>query len=213
MSPENIDTLPRSLRLFPLAGALLLPRGTLPLHIFEPRYLAMFRDAEADDRLIGMVQPLEDAARPALFTIGCAGRIASETMTPDGRRFVTLAGICRFDIVDELPLDDSGYRRANVRFDRFVDDLSEEDPNLDSPALFAALRAYFRARAFAADWQALEKLPGAVVVNLVSMMCPFEPREKQALLEARSLVDRARVLTTLLDLDATSRGPAASTLQ
>ena len=214
MTIVHADTLPRTLRLFPLAGALLLPHGNLPLHIFEPRYVAMFQDAESDDGLIGMVQPMDDGPNPKIFRVGCVGRIANETEAPDGRRFVTLNGVCRFDIVDELPLDGAGYRRASVRFDRFADDLEEEDPAaLDAPDLLASLRTYFRSHAYSTDWDGLEKLPAPVVVNLLSMMCPFAPREKQALLEAPSLRERASILNALLDLDAKSGGKSAGTLQ
>jgi Lon protease-like protein len=203
----------RTLPLFPLAGALLLPRGSLPLHIFEPRYLAMVEDAMKGDRLIGMVQPRGDHEPPPLYAVGCAGRITAHTQAPDGRRFITLTGLSRFTIAGERE-GARGYRRADVAWDRFGEDLHEDaTETVDDQALLASLRSYFTAHCFDTDWKALNDLPVAALVNLLAMMCPFEPREKQALLEAQTLVERARVLRALLDLDAASTVTAGNRLQ
>ena len=202
-----------SLPLFPLAGALLLPRGSLPLHIFEPRYLAMVDDAMAGNRMIGMVQPRTEEEPPTLYAVGCAGHIVAHTAAPDGRRFITLTGISRFHIVGELGLY-RGYRRADVRWDRFATDLDEESADaLQDRSLLDALRGYFASHAYNADWTALSDLPAPALVNLLAMMCPFEAPEKQALLEAPTLLDRARVLTTLLALDSGSTVAAGTRVQ
>ena len=209
---ENLAVV-RTLPLFPLAGALLLPRGSLPLHIFEPRYLAMVDDAMRGDKLIGMVQPRSESEPPTLYTIGCAGRITAHTEAPDGRRFITLTGLSRFTIAEELDVQ-RGYRRADVRWDRFGDDLIEDvADSIDDQALLGSLRAYFSAHSFDTDWKALQDLPVSALVNLLAMMCPFEPREKQALLEAQTLEERARVLRALLDLDAASTVTVGNRLQ
>lgn len=202
-----------SLPLFPLAGALLLPRGSLPLHIFEPRYLAMVEDAMLGNRMIGMVQPRTEAEPPLLYSVGCAGVITAHTQSPDGRKFITLTGVSRFVIANELPVV-RGYRRAEVRWERFAADLQEDDgaPAHD-PALLGSLRAYFAQHAYNADWDALAEMPMAALVNLLAMMCPFEPREKQALLEADTLGERAQVLHALLALDSAATVPPGVRVQ
>lgn len=205
----NIGSLP----LFPLAGALLLPRGSLPLHIFELRYLAMVEDTMLGNRMIGMVQPRNEAEPPLLYSVGCAGHITAHTQSPDGRKFITLTGVSRFAIGKELaPL--RGYRRAEVRWDRFADDLQEENTeSVQDQGLLASLRKYFAVHAYNADWDALSDMPAAALVNLLAMMCPFEPREKQALLEAGTLVERAHVLNALLTLESASTVPTGTRVQ
>ena len=199
----GFDQLPRTIPLFPLAGVLLLPRGNLPLRMFEPRYLAMVGDVMERDRLIGMVQPAdpEDQARaPVTYKAGCAGRITSHKETPEGHLLISLTGVCRFSIVDELS-PNKGYRRALVSYARFRRDLDPDNAELvDRGSLFAALREYFSVHGMDTDWGALERFPEEALVTSLAMMCPFEPREKQALLEAGTLQDRLAVLTTLLEL-------------
>jgi Lon protease-like protein len=201
----GFDVLPRTIPLFPLAGALLLPRGNLPLRIFEPRYLAMIRDVADRDRLIGMVQPTDPddgTSAPVTYRAGCAGQITADEETRDGHRLITLTGVCRFSIVDELPLRD-GYRRALVSYARYRGDLDPDDSEpLDRTGLLTALRGYFDVHDMATDWGALEQFPGEALITSLAMMCPFEPREKQALLEASTLRERAQVLTTLLALSS-----------
>ncbi|MBT3395581.1 MAG: peptidase S16 [Alphaproteobacteria bacterium] len=205
----GFDELSRTIPLFPLTGMLLLPRGNLPLRIFEPRYLAMISDAMDGDRLIGMVQPadanedmLDGSKAPATYRAGCVGRIMMHEAGDDGTQHITLTGICRFSIVDELPVK-RGYRRALVSYARYRRDLEPEDSGpVDRGGLFDALRGYFEVHDFGTEWDALEKFPGEALVTSLAMMCPFEPREKQALLEAGTLAERAKVLTTLLELSS-----------
>ena len=200
--------LPDTLPVFPLTGVLLLPRGRLPLNIFEPRYLAMTRDALAAERLIGMVQPANPPIRetnPAIYPIGCAGRITSFSETDDGRFLITLTGVSRFRIREELPLL-SGYRRAVADWGDFAADLAPDEARFDRARLVRALKAFFAQRRVEADWSAVEQAPAEHLVTSIAMMCPFAPNEKQALLEARDLGERARLLTALVEMNA--GGPA-----
>ena len=205
--------LPDILPIFPLTGVLLLPRGLLPLNIFEPRYLAMFRDAMKGERLIGMVQPSHPPVRemnPAVYPLGCAGRITSFSETEDGRFLVALTGVSRFQITEELPLL-SGYRRVVPAWDDFADDLIPDAAGFDRPRLAQGLRAFFDQRQVQADWDAIDRAPGEHLVTSIAMMCPFAPNEKQALLEAKTLAERARLLTALIEMSVgvPSPDPAA----
>jgi uncharacterized protein len=214
--PEDADSagaLPDILPIFPLTGVLLLPRGRLPLNIFEPRYLAMFRDAMEAERLIGMVQPSDPPVRemnPAVYPLGCAGRISSFSETEDGRFLVTLTGVSRFRIREELPLL-SGYRRVTPEWDDFADDRAPDEAGFDRARLTLALRSFFGQRQVEADWSAIEQAPGEHLVTSIAMMCPFAPNEKQALLEAKTFGERARLLTALIEmaLSAPPPGPEA----
>jgi uncharacterized protein len=199
------------LPIFPLPGVLLLPRGRLPLNIFEPRYLAMTSDALAGDRLIGMVQPSDPnqpmAGSPPVYPTGCAGRITSFAETEDGRYLITLTGLCRFRIREELPLL-NGYRRVVPRWDEFARDLrSEREPGFDRERLIRGLRAYFDRHQIKAEWDTIGSVPGDRLVTSIAMMCPFEPSEKQALLEAPDLGERARLLTAMVEM-AVLEGPS-----
>ncbi len=200
----TFDELPETIPVFPLPGVLLLPRARLPLNIFEPRYLAMIQDALASPtRLIGMVQPTGDGGRnPAVYPIGCAGRVSSFSETDDGRLLITLAGVSRFAIREELPLQPGGYRRVLADWTRFEDDLSEpsEEPKLDRKRLVDGLKAYFKQQGISANWDAIESTPSERLINSLAMICPFEPSEKQALVEARTLSDRAHMLTALVEM-------------
>ena len=199
--------LPRTVPIFPLSGALLLPRGQLPLQIFEPRYLAMTRDALAGDRMIGMIQPrrperIDPGDCPEVFAIGCLGRITAFSETGDGARlFITLTGVGRFELERELPAL-RGYRRAAVRYERFARDLAPEagDRPLDRKRLLMALRGYLAQKGAAVDESALESLGDEPLVTKLAMVLPFEPGEKQALLECAGLGERGRVLTSLLEM-------------
>ncbi|MBO0737361.1 MAG: LON peptidase substrate-binding domain-containing protein [Alphaproteobacteria bacterium] len=196
------------LPIFPLPGVLLLPRGRLPLRIFEPRYLAMTRDALAGERLIGMVQPSDPAAldtNPPVYPVGCAGRITSFTETEEGLFLITLTGISRFRIREELPLLE-GYRRVAPEWHEFARDLdSEEEPSFDREHLMGGLRAYFQQQQISADWDAIASVPSNRLVTSIAMMCPFEPSEKQALLEASGPNERARLLTAIVDMAVFNR--------
>lgn len=206
--PATIDDFPAEFAVFPLGGALLLPGGKLPLNIFEKRYLRMVDDALADGRVIGMIQPDESRrdgpSGPALYRVGCLGRLSSFSETDDGRYLVTLTGLIRFSVQVELEVV-RGYRRVRADLARFRPDLDEpEAAAVDRAGLLAALRAYFQAHGFDANWDAIEEMPNQALVNTLSMVCPFEPPEKQALLEAATGVDRADTLLTLLKMGAHS---------
>ncbi len=209
------EDLPRTIPIFPLSGALLLPRATLPLNIFEPRYLNMVDDALSGDRLIGMIQDLPGApeGQPALHEVGCVGRITGFAETEDGRYLVTLTGICRFRMVREIEAG-APYRQVEALFEPFRDDLAEaalSAIDINRPRLKASLRRYVAANGFNADWSAVEEAPAEALINALATICPFEPEEKQALLEAQTLADRCSVLITLLDIDAAGGGEGGPT--
>lgn len=217
----SADDLPETLPVFPLSGALLLPMGQLPLNIFEPRYLAMFDAAIASNRLIGMVQPsLSETAegeagieRPALSNVGCIGRITAMTETGDGRYIVSLGGICRFRLLEEMTKNEP-YR--TFRIVPFVSDLSaqDEEASVDRSALLRAFRAYLLANKLEADWESVERASNLTLVNSLSMMSPFGPAEKQALLEAPDLKTRAETLIAITEIVlARNFGDADSILQ
>jgi hypothetical protein len=206
--------LPVAIPIFPLGGAVLLPRGALPLNIFEPRYLNMIDDALAGDRLIGMVQPMGAGPRdrPGVAGVGCAGRITSFAETDDGRYLITLTGVSRFQILEELPVK-TPYRSVTANWERFGADLMapSETYRIDRDGLTMALRRYVEANGFQADWSIVEETPPEPLINTLCAMCPFDPREKQMLIEAETLADRCVTLTTLLQLNAV--GDERGTLQ
>ena len=203
-----VAALPTTLPIFPLPGVLLLPHGRLPLRIFEPRYLAMTRDALAGERLIGMLQPNDpvvSAANPPIYPIGCAGRITSFTETDDGLFLITLTGISRFRIREELPLLE-GYRRVVPEWTDFARDLeADENFGFDRDRLIRGLKGFFQHHQISADWDAIASTPVDRLVTSIAMMCPFEPSEKQALLEASDLDDRARLLTAIVEMAVLNR--------
>jgi len=195
------DDLPRVLPIFPLEGVLLLPGGRLPLNIFEPRYLAMFDDSLASNRLIGMIQPCEDgkeAKAPKVYETGCVGRITSFTETDDGRYLVTLCGLIRFDVVRELP--SRSYRQVEPDFTRFAGDLKEDRSKIDRDRLMQVLSAYFEANAIEGDWEAIEQTGDERLVTSLAMICPLGAPEKQALLESMTLTERAEALTAIMEM-------------
>jgi uncharacterized protein len=206
--PRSEAALPAILPIFPLTGVLLLPRGRLPLNIFEPRYLAMTRDALAGERMIGMVQPSDPAtpgSNPPVYPIGCAGRITSFAETDDGRFLITLTGTCRFRIREELPLLE-GYRRVVPEWRDFARDLEgEAEPVFDRERLIRGLKGYFQQHQMSADWDAITSVPGARLLTSIAMLCPFDPSEKQALLEASDLDDRAGLLTAIVEMAVLNR--------
>jgi Lon protease-like protein len=206
------EALPAEIPIFPLSGALLLPEGRLPLNIFEPRYLAMVEDALAAGRMLGMVQG--DPALPRIgpdsqvYKVGCLGRVSSFSETDDGRLLITLTGLIRFRIAEEIA-GRRGYRRVRADYAEFAGDLEVEapPPPLDRDALLAALRPYFRARGIEANWEAIEQTGEAMLVTTLCMVCPFDVREKQALLEARGVEERARMLIALMEMDRHGMAP------
>ena len=201
----GVEALPATLPVFPLPGALLLPRGRLPLNIFEPRYLNMVSDALGRERIIGMIQPSEPVDHPVpedvpLYQVGCAGRITAFSETEEGRFLVTLTGVARFRVVEELP-GLRGYRRVRADYAHYREDLDEDASRLeDRAAIHALIRRYFARREIDADWKAVEAATDETLVTSLAMMCPFDPGEKQALLEASGTANRGDVLTTLMEM-------------
>ena len=203
---RHASDLPQVVSVFPLDGALLLPRSQLPLNIFEPRYLNMIDDAMSGDRLLAMVQTRAggDAERPKLAAVGCVGRLTSFAETGDGRYLITLTGVCRFRLGSELP-GPSPYRQVRADFAPFEADLQERDdagePQGREP-LLSALRAYLDRRGLGVDWTAAETAPEEGLVNSLCMALPFDAPEKQALLEAEDVPARRAALTALLRIAA-----------
>ncbi|MHA1529021.1 MAG: LON peptidase substrate-binding domain-containing protein [Alphaproteobacteria bacterium] len=205
--------LPEVIPVFPLPGALLLPRARLPLNIFEPRYLAMLDDVlRSDHRLIGMVQPYEGTApQPKLHLIGCAGRVTSLSETEDGRYLIALTGVSRFRIGGELD-GFTPYRRVRAEWTDFAADLGPAEHGAEAGDGFrredflAVLRRYFQAVRLASDWDSLSDAEPELLVNSLAMMCPFSVEEKQALLEAPRLPDRVETLMALMKFAIASGG-------
>lgn len=202
---DRVAHLPAVLPIFPLPGALLLPHGHLPLHIFEPRYLNMIEHVLGGSRMLGMIQPSDQVPNPVpdgaeVYQTGCAGRIISFEETHDGRYLITLRGVCRFRIAEELPLME-GYRRVTPDFATFHQDFEEPVENrIDRARLLDAARAYLHFRDATTDWSAVASASDQMLVNSLAMMCPFEPREKQALLECADFADQSDMLVTLLEM-------------
>ncbi len=206
--------LPRVIPIFPLTGAVLLPGGMLPLNIFESRYLNMTQAALASgNRTIGMIQPDGDDVgdSPSVYDTGCAGRIVSFAETDDDRILITLTGMCRFAVVEELPLKD-GYRRAVAEYGRFRNDMSTEArTDIDRTRLLEVLKAYLEHEKIEANWKAIEDADDARLVASLAMICPFRASEKQALLEAPDLAERARVIVALLEMALVAPGDGSAT--
>ena len=203
---RTIDALPSTIPVFPLPGALLLPRGTLPLNVFEPRYVAMVEDAlRSESRVIGMIQPDEEAddvGSAHCFAVGCAGRIIQFTETDDGRYLVTLIGLARYRVAREHDPAAGAYRLIDADYTDFADDLKPVATTelIERTTLIAHLKEFFRRKQIEADWDAIAKANDETLVTALSMVCPFSPLEKQALLEAADFFERARILTTLLEI-------------
>lgn len=205
--------LPRHLPVFPLQGCIILPRSTLPLNIFEPRYLQMIDDVLAGTRLVGIIQPqgkTEDEESPTdrhfpLRQTGCVGRITSFSETEDARLLITLAGITRFDIVTEVSTD-KPYRICEVSYDNYTNDFIHGygQDAVDWDKLLRVLKSYLAARQMSADWESIERSPAELLVNTLSVISPYGPEEKQALLEAQSLKERSEVLMTLAQMEMAS---------
>lgn len=208
---------PSIIPLFPLPGALLLPRGQMPLNIFEPRYLAMIDDALKSHRLIGMIQPDEEASdntrlTPSLYKIGCIGRITQIAETGDGRYLLTLTGVARFQIVEELR-SVTPYRQATVSYDSFVRDFEARagEDKVDRVNLLKALKEFALANELKIDWKGVNEAPNEALVNALSMMAPFGAREKQALLEAADLKTRADMLIAITEMELARGGSDSDT--
>ena len=207
----NASDMPETAALFPLAGALLLPGGQMPLNIFEPRYLAMVDHALATDRLIGMIQPALDGSENGLCRVGCLGRISSFAESGDGRYHITLAGICRFRVVDEATVR-TPWRQARIA--PFLGDLEAPDGrDVDRSALLKAFKSFLEANGMEADWESVNRADNVMLVNSLSMMSPYGPAEKQALLEAPDLKARAETLVAITEIMLARNGETGSTLQ
>lgn len=211
--PINIEyrgpaDLPEIIPVFPLPGALLLPRGQMPLNIFEPRYLAMVDDALRDGhRLIGMIQPdvahsPKNSDKPALFRVGCVGRITQLAESGDGRYILELTGVSRFKVVEELEVL-TAYRQCKVDFFAFVDDFTARmgEDEVDREALLSVLADFLKANNLKVDWEGVESAPNEALVNALAMMSPYGPAEKQAMLEAPDLKTRAEILIAVTEMD------------
>ena len=196
--------LPQTIPLFPLTGAILMPRGVLALNVFEPRYLNMVDDALAGDRLIGMIQPStgeEDAPVPELADVGTVGRITAFSETEDGRYLITLTGICRFDLGQELEAG-TPYRQALVTYDQFEEDFTPaRGERIDRDALVRSLKSYASLHGFQVDWDSVEQAPTETIINVAAQICPFDPAAKQALLESVALEERCQTLLALVEWD------------
>ena len=194
--------LPDTIPVFPLPGALLLPRSRLPLHLFEPRYLAILDDVlKSPARLIGMIQPFDGPhGTSKLHSIGCAGRVTAFSETEDGRYMITLSGASRFRILKEVE-GFTPYRRCDVSWEGFGRDLGpdEKDPGFDRAKLMALLERFFEERGLSTDWDSMKEADDELLINSLSMLCPFDPEDKQALLEAPSLTTRRETLFTLIE--------------
>lgn len=214
--------LPTRIPVFPLRGAILLPRATLPLNVFEPRYLAMLDDVIAGSRILGVVQPMpgeDEGESPAgksigLRHVGCAGRVTAFQELDDGRLIITLTGISRFDVVSEETTA-KPYRTVAVDYHRFAADLTEGmgEELVDRENLLRVLRNYLDANRLKADWNAIQRSPNELLINALSIMSPYGPEEKQALLEAQDLRTRAKVLVALAEMELASTSGTGGTLQ
>jgi Lon protease-like protein len=212
------DDLPDVIPVFPLPGALLLPRGQMPLNVFEPRYLAMVDDALAGARLIGMIQPdatNPEVAHPHLYSVGCVGRITQFAESGDGRYLIQLTGVARFRVVEELTVT-TVYRQCRVDFTPYADDFiaRKGEDAVDREGLLAALTAFLNANNLQADWEGIEKAPNEALVNALAMMSPYGPAEKQALLEAPDLKTRAEILIAVTEIElAKANAPDETPIQ
>jgi Lon protease-like protein len=210
---RSLADLPDAIPVFPLSGVLLFPRWSLPLNIFEPRYLNMVDDAMSGNRIIGMIQSNnDDRVAPSLVGTGCAGRITSYSETDDGRYLISLTGICRFKVENELNID-TPYRQVKPDWLTYENDLSvPNDDNLPERLMLVnSLKRYTQINSMEVDWEAVEHAPMETLINALCAGCPFGTVEKQALLEADTLTDRTIILITLLDMDVP--GDDSSTLQ
>src|SRR5713101_2347020 len=220
--PINADyrgpaDLPEVIPVFPLAGALLLPRGQIPLNIFEPRYLVMIDDAlSSGRRLIGMIQPDTahpgPEAKPNLFRIGCVGRITQLGETGDGRYLIELTGVVRFRIAEELAVP-TPYRQCRVTYAPFADDFiaRKGEDEVDRESLLRSLSEFLKANNLKADWEGIENAPNEALVNALAMMSPYGAPEKQALLEAPDLKTRAEILVALTEIELAKKTSGGET--
>jgi uncharacterized protein len=226
--------MPTRIAVFPLRGAILLPRATLPLNLFEPRYLTMIDECIGTSRLLGIIQPerptpgagqsgmRNDAPEESpsgkqigLRRVGCAGRVTAYQEVPDGRVVITLTGVARFTVVGEIPTG-KPYRMCDVSFEPFITDFDRnaDQSGINREQLLAVLKRYLEANNFRADWKSIDKAPSEHLVNSLAVMSPYGPEEKQALLEAADIKSRSEVLIALAEMElAAGEGGSGTTLQ
>lgn len=219
---QSLADLPARIPVFPLRGAILLPRANLPLNIFEPRYLTMIDDAMSGARMVGIIQPATGDSQnesPSgksvnLKRVGCAGRITSYQELDDGRLVITVTGVARFDVRDEVP-SLNPYRIMNVDYARYAGDLTPGlgEDEVERVALLKVLRDYLEQNKIEMDWSAIERTGTEFLVNALAIMSPYGAEEKQALLEARTLFERAEVLTGLARMEMAGHGGSGGMLQ
>lgn len=204
------EALPSEIAIFPLPRVILLPRIQLPLNIFEPRYLAMVNHAMSTSRLVGMIQPRPNANEDTVFKTGCAGRITSFSETEDGRYLITLKGVCRFDIAEELPMNGGGFRRVKADWQPYKADFDcDTVTDICRDTMMATLRQYLdKMNMFCDKWEAVRNIECEKLVSTLSVVCPFDTEEKQALLEAKDLPARAKILHALLEIAAKDCNPS-----
>jgi len=217
-SYTTLSDLPETVAIFPLSGALLLPSGNMPLNVFEPRYLAMIDDAVRTHRVIGMIQPrfdidppTDENEDPLLCDVGCLGRITAYQETGDGRLMINLAGVSRFRLMEELPMQD-GYRVAKVA--GFLDDLADSQEAaraVDRDGLLETFKEFLEANDMQADWEGVSEASNETLVNTLSMLSPYGPAEKQALLEAPDLKTRAETLVAMTEITLARESSESST--
>jgi Lon protease-like protein len=207
----DFNDLPETLAIFPLPGVLLLPSGQLPLNIFEPRYLKMVEDALAGNRMIGMIQPRGDEPlKPPIYDVGCAGKITDFSETKDGRYLITLTGICRFRVAKELDAV-TPYRQIKadwMPYDKDLDVAACLDLNREK--LHGLLQSYFMDQGLNCDWKMIEGASDGKLITCLSMICPFEAKEKQMLLEAPCCKTRAETFVTMLEMAVHQKKSCAS---
>jgi Lon protease-like protein len=217
---RSADDLPDMLPVFPLRGAILLPRATLTLNVFEPRYLALIEHALVNHRLMGIVQPDPDTGSEEspegkdipLRAVGCAGRITAFDETDEGRLMISLLGVARFTLGKEIP-SDTPFRMWEVDFSSYADDFisGHGEDEVDRPRLLETLRSYLEANSLSADWERINSATNERLVNTLAILSPYGPEEKQALLEAKSLPERAEALVALAEMELASRDDGSGT--
>ncbi len=218
VSYMDVSDFPEIIPIFPLTGALLLPRGQIPLNVFEPRYVSMIDDALKSSRLIGMIQPLPNQSRkisvPKLFEVGCIGRITQFAETGDGRYLLTLTGVIRFRMTSEIS-SITPYRQAKFNIEDYLVDLEPRagEDAVDRDMLLATLRKFSKANDVSIDWDGVKEAPNEALVNALSMMAPYGVKEKQALLEAQDLHDRSEMLIAITEFELARQSDGETTVQ
>ncbi|GAA0418787.1 LON peptidase substrate-binding domain-containing protein [Cocleimonas flava] len=197
---QSFDQLPSTLPVFPLANAVVMPGGHLPLNIFEPRYINMLQDAMENHRLIGMIQPRDESAKPELYNIGCAARITRYEETNDGRLEISLTGLCRFEIKDEI-VTTRGYRLIVPDWSKFARDYDDQsEPDVATQKSFiSALKSYFNQTDMKLDWEVMEKLDSENLLNALFYFLNLSDEDKQMLIEIDTIEQRIKALTAILE--------------